>query len=261
MLAGIAKSGLYGAIVTEHLPLPETIDPQRAVSMHPDALAPYVEQLRTAAEYVQERNSQHSCPQAPYIVIGAEADWLNHDPAWTHQSVAEARATGVEVILGSVHLLDGWAFDDPSQLDLWDRRSVEDVWDQYFSEWIQAARSGLFDVMAHPDLPKKFGHRPAEPCQYYAEAAAAVADAGILCEVSTGGLRKRCAELYPAQDFIAELARRGVGMTIGSDAHAAAEIGYRFDYAAQCLLQAGVTYQSFPQGSAENRRITKLPLQ
>ena len=249
MLEGIRVSGLHGAIFTEHLPLPEDVDPNREVSMYPSELEPYVATLQEAAERFAQMRSKGE--DAPLLIVGAEADWFNQDPEWSKQSVIEARAAGIEVILGSVHMLDGWAFDDPAQIDTWHNCDIEEVWDFYFGEWIKATKSGLYDVMAHPDLPKKFGFIPEDPREYYSEAAAAIAEAGILCEVSTGGLRKPCKELYPSQDFLKELVRREVGITLGSDSHSIPEIGYGFDFAAEQLLEAGITHQSFPASSEE----------
>ena len=258
MLEGICGSGLHTAIFTEHLPLPEEIDPDREVSMRFSDLDSYVTTLKEMAERFDNLRSKGK--SAPRLIVGAEADWLNQDSDWSIQSVKEARAAGIDVVLGSVHMLDGWAFDDPAQTDEWDRSDTDEVWDFYFAEWIRAVKSGVYDVMAHPDLPKKFNFIPADPRVYYAEAADAIAEAGILCEVSTGGLRKLCKELYPSRNFLMELAQRGVGFCIGSDAHSVPEIGYGFDFAAQQLLQAGVTHQSVPTGPVRDGNIELLPL-
>jgi len=249
MVTALENSSLVGGIITEHLPLPKYIDPDRKVSMSRSDVPTYIATLLE----LRERS-----PLGDNLVIGAEADWRNDDPAWTARSVASARAAGVEVVLGSVHLLDDWAFDDPNALAVWDERDIDAVWEQYFTEWCKAARSGLFEVMAHPDLPKKFGHVPDDPRQYYVEAAEAAADHGLLCEVSTAGLRKPCAELYPSAELLAEFAARGIQFTLASDAHCVDEIGYRFDVAAEALLAQGISLQAFPKGHG---RIERLPLQ
>ncbi|MCL2438399.1 MAG: histidinol-phosphatase [Coriobacteriia bacterium] len=258
MLEGIRVSGLHAAVFTEHLPLPEEVDPNREVSMRFSDLDPYVVTLKETAERFDSLRNKGE--DVPHLIIGAEADWLNQDPAWSKRSVAKAREAGVDVILGSVHMLDGWAFDDPAQVDEWDRQETETVWDFYFTEWIKTVKSGVYDVMAHPDLPKKFNFIPADPREYYFEAAAAIAEAGILCEVSTGGLRKPCKDLYPSQSFLDELVRRDVGLTLGSDAHSVPEIGYGFDYAAEQLLKAGVIHQSLPTGPVHEGKVELLPL-
>ncbi|MDR1412976.1 MAG: histidinol-phosphatase [Actinomycetes bacterium] len=241
MVAAIKPAGLMGGIMTEHLPLPKTHDPHHEVSMPASALVGYVEELR-------ELRSQ---PDAPRLVIGAEADWLSENPAWTADSVARARRAGVEVVLGSVHMLDGWAFDNPNHLDAWDRYGVEDVWEAYFTQWCRAAASGLFDVMAHPDLVKKFGHRPVNPLPYYRKAAQAAKDSGVICEVSTAGLRKPCRELYPSLPFLRELKRCGVEFCLSSDAHSTTEIGADFPETVLVLQLMGIKRLAYPQRDGE----------
>jgi histidinol-phosphatase (PHP family) len=258
MLEGIAHSGLQAAVFTEHLPLPEEVDPQREVSMRFSDLEPYVQSLKEQAQRFDFLRTQGEC--APRLIIGAEADWLNQDPEWSLSSVEQARSAGVDVILGSVHMLDGWAHDDPSQIKRWESQEIEAVWDFYFNEWIKAVKTGAYDVMAHPDLPKKFNFVPRDPRDYYAEAAAAIAEAGILCEVSTGGLRKPCKEMYPAHDFLRELIHRGVKFTLGSDAHSVGEIAYGFDFAAECLQSLGVEHIALPKGSVHEGEFELLPL-
>ncbi len=144
------------------------------------------------------------------------------------------------MVLGSVHFLDDWAFDDPNLLERWDRTDVDAAWLRYFELVWDAAGSGLFDVMAHPDLVKKFGYRPAfDTSDLFDATAAAFARAGVAVEVSTAGLRKPVGELYPSTDFLAACARAGVSATLGSDAHHPDEVGFAFDVARTALLAAG----------------------
>ena len=81
------------------------------------------------------------------------------------------------------------------------------VWRRYFETLAEAARSGLFDILAHPDLVKVWGRaRPLpdrDPRFYYEPAVEAIGEAGVAVEVSTAGLRKPVGELYPAPAFAA----------------------------------------------------------
>ncbi len=101
--------------------------------------------------------------------------------------------------------------------------------------------SGLADVLAHPDLVKVFGRRPAretvEAC--HEEASAAIAEAGVAVEVSTAGLRKPVGELYPDAGFLARCRQRGVGATLASDAHVAHDVGRDFEAGIEHLSGAG----------------------
>ena len=63
----------------------------------------------------------------------------------------------LDYVVGSVHFLGDLAVDD-DDYDIWQSgRSPEDVWRRYFETLAQAALSGLFDILAHPDLVKVWG--------------------------------------------------------------------------------------------------------
>jgi histidinol-phosphatase (PHP family) len=217
--------GLAGIALTEHLPLPDDLDPDREYSMPSVELPAYCREVEAEAA------------DGLRVAVGVEADWL----PGRMDHVRDLLATHPwDVVLGSVHFLDQWAFDDPSLVSEWDARDVDATWERYFDLLVDAACSGMFDVMAHPDLVKKFGHRPAtDPSILYDEAARAFAEAGVAAEVSTAGLRKPVGELYPGDAFLAALRRHSVPVTIGSDAHAPSEVGYCFDEARSALRLAG----------------------
>lgn len=231
------EAGLAGLVFTEHLALPDALDPNRHLSMSPDALDGYIESV------VRESASVPSLT----VMVGAEVDWLDSDPEHATRMADVFRASVemhagpsvIPVILGSVHFLDGWAFDDPESISTWERADVDEVWRTYVRVWCEAASSGLFDVMAHPDLPKKFGHRPGfDPTTLFAQAAAAVSPRTRV-EVGTAGLRKPVAELYPSLELLTSFNRAGVPIVFGSDAHAPHEVGSRFDAAAEHAAAAG----------------------
>jgi histidinol-phosphatase (PHP family) len=170
------------------------------------------------------------------VKLGLEVDWLPGRDA----ELAEALAPYPwDYLLGSVHLVDGDAVDlEPG---VWRRLEVEDVWSRYFAALRDLAASGLADVLAHPDLVKIFGRRPApaEVERHHAETAEAVARAGVAVEVSTAGLRKPVRELYPDADFLARCRERGVGATLASDAHVAGDVGRDFGVGLDHLRAAG----------------------
>jgi histidinol-phosphatase (PHP family) len=124
---------------------------------------------------------------------------------------------------------------------LWDAMPVEEVWQRYFESLGDLAGSGLADVLAHPDLVKIFGRRPAPEhvAECHERAAAAIAAAGVAVEVSTAGLRKPVGELYPDAALLARCRERGVGATLASDAHVAHDVGRDFDAALEHLHSAG----------------------
>jgi histidinol-phosphatase (PHP family) len=144
-----------------------------------------------------------------------------------------------DFLLGSVHVVAGEAID--TEPGLWARLTVEEVWRRYFAALHDLARSGLVDVLAHPDLVKIFAHRPfpEEVALHYEEAADAIQAAGVAVEVSTAGLRRPVREIYPAADFVEACQTRGIAVTTASDAHHPGDVGRDLDQAIELLRTKG----------------------
>lgn len=222
--------GLDVMCFTDHLPMPAPY-PQH-YTMRADEMPAYVADVLAAA--AQARDSG-----GPEVLLGIEADWL---PDAIPAVVDSLAAYDFDVVLGSVHFLGDWAFDDPDLVARYDYWRPDDLWERYFEETAHAAASGMFDVIAHPDLVKKFGSRSErDPRSWYEQTAIALADAGCAVEVNSAGLRKPVAEIYPSLDLLKACRRRGVPATMGSDAHSPAEVGEGLDLARALLLEAGYT--------------------
>jgi histidinol-phosphatase (PHP family) len=170
------------------------------------------------------------------VRAGIEADWF----AGRSQAIADTLGLADwDVVLGSVHWVAGLAVDWDAA-PVWESHAVAGVWRMYVDSVCEAAASGLYDVMAHPDLAKVFGHRPEPaPEALHAQLADAFAAAGVCAEVSTAGYRRALGEIYPAPGLLAELRRRDVPVTLASDAHVPERVGERFDDALGVLADAG----------------------
>lgn len=176
------------------------------------------------------------------LKLGIEADYVRGAEDRT-ASLLEAR--DFDYVVGSVHFLgDDGAVDD-SRYDAWKTDGDPDsLWRRYF-EWVaEAARSGLFDILAHPDLIKVWGDaRPQptmDPRNYYESAVEAVAESGIAVEVSTAGLRKHVGEIYPSRAFAEMCVEAGASFALSSDAHAPDQVGFGYDRALEFLDELGV---------------------
>jgi histidinol-phosphatase (PHP family) len=146
-----------------------------------------------------------------------------------------------DVVLGSVHWLGPLGVDHPDY-PAWERRPAEELWGAYLDELTAAARSGLFDVLAHPDLPKAWG--PALPAaleERMDEVVTEIAATGIAVECSSAGLRKPVGELYPEPGLLARFRRAGVPATLSSDAHAPEDVARDYPTAVAALRGAGYT--------------------
>ena len=213
---------------SDHLPMFKWGKPEYAMAF--DDLPEYVRR-------VQELQRQY--PQLP-IKLGIEADYYAPDvEAQTRDLLAQYP---FDYVYGSVHLLDGWPLDDPRFLHQWASRDVNQVYEEYFARLRQAARSGLFDILAHVDLVKKFGYRPTTDLSEMVDHTAQVIKAsGVAVEINTSGLRRPVGEIYPTPELLCLFKQYDVPVVFGSDAHKPEEVGCDFDRARAYACDAGYT--------------------
>lgn len=149
-----------------------------------------------------------------------------------------------EYVVGSVHFIGDKSLDT-EEYTVWDGGTDPDeVWRRYFETLAHAARSGLFDILAHPDLVKVWGRAGRIPSRdprfFYEPAIEAIAESGIAVEVSTAGLRKGAEEIYPSPAFMEMCVDAGATFALSSDAHEPGQIGFRYDEALAFLADHGV---------------------
>jgi histidinol-phosphatase (PHP family) len=177
--------------------------------------------------------------------LGIEADYVSGREDRI-ASFLDAREW--DYVVGSVHFLADAAvdMDDPEFEHVWGRGERPDrVWQRYFETLARAASSGLYDIMAHPDLVKIWGPaRPQperDPRHYYEPAVEAMLDANVAMEISTAGLRKPVGELYPGRALLEMAVDAGLPIALSSDAHLPEQLGHRYEDAVTALSDAGVT--------------------
>ncbi len=184
---------------------------------------------------VQEARVTH--PALP-IRLGLEVDFIpGHEP-WIKEM---SSCHDWDYFIGSVHYISGkWDFDNPKRLAEWAEHDVDEVWTDYFNRLANAAASGLFQIIGHPDLPKKFRHYPTRDITgLYLNFLAACESTGTAIELNTAGLRKDCAEIYPSREFLKLAKAANVQITFGSDAHATHEVGMNLDDAVTLAHECG----------------------
>ena len=191
-------------------------------------------------ELVQEVQDEFSADLE--IRLGLECDFLEGGEGWIEEL---ARRAEFDYLIGSVHYLESdWAVDDPDPK--WAARwedSIEEIWERYWVLYRQCASSGLFDFLAHPDLVKKFGHRPdGDLKRFYVPTIEVIAENNIAIELSTAGLRKPCAEMYPSREFLELAFQADIPLVIGSDAHQPENVGADFDAAIKLAREVGYTH-------------------
>jgi histidinol-phosphatase (PHP family) len=234
------RLGLPEIGFSEHNPMPR--DDWDDWRLHEADLDVYVEK-------VQQARRDH--PQLS-IKLALEVDFIPGLEDWIKQL---ATRYPWDYLIGSVHYVsDSWALDNPNKMSEWQNRDVFGVWTDYFERLTLAAESGLFEIIAHADLCKKFCFYPKQDCTpLFTKFLTAARRKGVAMELNTAGLRKDCKEIYPSPQIVQLAAKLGVPITFASDAHAPNEVGMNFDEAVALAKSAGYThYCRFTQRRRED---------
>lgn len=214
-------------------------------SMPRDALPNYFRALHAAREDAGNR---------VIVRYGIEVDYI---PETLAEIADMLRAYPFDYIIGSVHFVDDFPIDDSA--GWWDKLSEgerNDMVRAYWSRITAMAETGLFDIAAHLDLYKKFGHRPtADISAEIAVALDAIARAGMAVELNTAGFH-RMGEVYPSPTILRECYRREIPALVTADAHDISQLTRSYDLGVEILREVGYAKQAVFAG----RKMTLVPL-
>ncbi len=170
------------------------------------------------------------------ILLGYEVDYLKD---FIDQRVLDAK---VDYLIGSVHFLGRWGFDNPDFKDEYANRNIDDIWHDYFNNIEAMAKTGYFDIVGHLDLIKVFNFLPKKDIRSVATPALkAIKKANMVLELNSAGLRKPCKEIYPSQSLLEVAYELDIPITFSSDAHAIGQVGFKYDKVAKLAKKIGYT--------------------
>ncbi len=246
VLAALSR-GITEIAFTDHVPLyflPGDV-PNPGLAMTVDELPGYVAEVEELHEEFAGRID---------VLLGIEADYAE---GFEEDLSRLLEPYPWDVVLGSVHRVGGDWIDAPGSGKRHETEGSASLWTEYYRLVARACGAGLFDVMSHFDLPKKFGHhRPAEALGAEETAIDAAAKAGVAIEVSSAGLRKAVAEIYPGPALLGKFVAAGVPIVFSSDSHAPAEAGWGLEKTLAAVRAVGATHQL----SFRRRKATSHPL-
>jgi histidinol-phosphatase (PHP family) len=132
----------------------------------------------------------------------------------------------VDYLIGSVHFIDKWGFDNPEFIGDYKNRDIDKIWQEYFDAIENLAKSGKFDIVGHLDLIKVFNFLPKKDVKLIAkDALKAIKKADMVVEMNMSGFRKPTAEAYPSASLLEVIYELDIPITLSSDAHKPSEVG------------------------------------
>ena len=224
-----AERGIEELGVAEHI---YRFNQALAVWEHPFWRTYAVDDLDDYCAFVREETD---------LKLGIEADYI---PGREDRMANLLDGRDWDYVIGSVHFIGDEALDT-DEFSVWTQTaSPERIWARYFETLGQAAQSGLYDILAHPDLVKVWGKERPLPDgdlrRFYYPAMEMIADCDVAIEVSTAGFRKPVGEIYPAPAFLEMAIDAGKPIALSSDAHTPDLLGYEYERALELLESMGV---------------------
>ncbi|MEX1142688.1 MAG: PHP domain-containing protein [Thermoleophilaceae bacterium] len=228
--AAASERGISELGVSEHVyRFAQALD----VWQHPFWRESARDDLDAYCEFVRERTDLRLGIEADFVIGGEDR----------MATLLEARDW--DYVVGAVHFLRDAAVDMRGEWDVWRSADPNEVWTRYFETLGEAARTGMFDILAHPDLVKVWGSGAPGPDgdlrRFYELAIDGIAESDVAIEVSTAGLRKPVGEIYPAAAFLELCLDAGTPVALSSDAHVPEDIGHGYERAVEWLSDLGVT--------------------
>ena len=154
------------------------------------------------------------------ILLGYEVDYID---GYIDSRVLEAK---VDYLIGSVHFIEGWGFDNPEFIGKWKEQDIDEVWQKYFDSIENMANANIFDIVGHFDLIKVFKYMPKSDISYMAKSALeAIKESGMVLELNVAGYRKEVKEAYPSRNLLENAYKIGIPITFASDAHKPDQVG------------------------------------
>ncbi|MHA1270077.1 MAG: histidinol-phosphatase HisJ [Candidatus Helarchaeota archaeon] len=216
---------------SEHFPMnyiPENIDTSTyCITM--DEVPIYINNLKKLQETYPDIK----------IKIATEADYIIGKNKIIEKSLSQFK---FDYIIGSVHVINDWCFDDPINLHKYDELDILNIYKDYFHALEQAINSKLFNIIGHLDLVKKFGFRPDVDISFLVDPIIDSLKKNKVCiELNTSGDRKPVNEFYPSKQILEKCYINDIPISLGSDAHKPEEVGWKFREAVKILKDIGYT--------------------
>ena len=170
------------------------------------------------------------------ILLGYEVDFL---PNYISNEIINS---DVDYLIGSVHFIDEWGFDNPEFIGAYKNKNIDLIWEEYFDAVQLMAKSNLFDIVGHIDLIKVFNFLPKKDIRQIVQSSLKqIKKSNMVLELNPAGLRKPVCEQYPSQSILELAYELDIPITFGSDAHEIEQIGFEYETLSTLAKKIGYT--------------------
>ncbi|MBT9135795.1 MAG: Histidinol-phosphatase [Firmicutes bacterium] len=244
-LAEAEKKGLAEIGFADHFPLGLFgVEEEEPLTMDASELPDYIRD-------VELLRRQATIP----VRLGVEVEYL---PGRERETAEMLAVYGFDYAIGSIHVIDGWDFTHPGQVQRYSQEDIDFLYERYFTLVQQMAASRLFQIIGHLDVVKKFSFFPRRRWEHLLEdTCRAIKQADVCVELNTAGWRAPVGEAYPGEAFLARCCEMNVPVTMGSDAHRPRDVGSGLHRAALLLHNLGFReIATFNAGQRQMRPLT-----
>ncbi len=183
------------------------------------------------------------------ILLGYEVDFMQNI-----KMLDEILDAKVDYLIGSVHFLDSWGFDNPEFIGVYENKDIDKIWQDYFDTVKELAKSAKFDIVGHIDLIKIFKFMPKKDIRIIClDALKEIKKSNMCIEINAAGFRKPINEPYPSKSILELIYDLDIPITFSSDAHSVEQVGYMYDDVLSIAKEMG-----FSKVATFNNRDRKL---
>lgn len=229
--------------ISDHMPLPYKFDPEHRMELNEFKI--YKDWFESAVEKFGGKIK---------LRFGIEAEFIEDEIDFVKDFIKRG---DFDYVIGSVHFLNDWVenLGEPYGTDYileywniashkeewrWNGKDVDVVYENYYHTLKKLVESGLFDIVGHFDLIKKFGHRANKSFdELIGEILKLIKENDLCIEINTSGLRQKINEIYPSEKILKMIHDYKIPLTLGSDAHTPDDVGRDFDIALALIERYG----------------------
>lgn len=231
------KKNLNFMCFTDHYPYPADVD-DWGKDFHSEE---YYKQIQKLIKKYKDKIE---------ISFGGEFDWIETHSEYTKKEINKRKYDFILCSIHKIKIKNKYLTINNSE-EIWNKilieiKGVKNLIKEYYKQLRLAAKSRLFDCIAHFDLIKIYNENSKyfnENEKWYKEEVLKTLDSiknnNLCIEINTSGIRRKCKEQYPSFWILKIANKMNIPITISSDSHYPEDIDKDLLHAINLAKKAG----------------------